>query len=175
MAEKRSRRDFTAREALELLSYDAKTGVFRWKAATMSFGGPKPAGHIAGSISDGGYRIIMVFGRKYRASHLAWLIMKGSWPHPALDVDHKNRCRDQDWWLNLRQGARAQNNMNSKLHVSNKSGVKGVSWRKDTGKWHARIGVKDRIILLGDYFDKSSAIAARRATEKLHYGEFSPL
>ncbi|MFY0735623.1 HNH endonuclease signature motif containing protein [Aurantimonas sp. NFXS3] len=171
MADRRNRRDFTREEVLALLSYDPVTGIFRWKIETHGHGGAIHPGDEAGTIKDG-YRHIILFGRQYRAQHLAWLIMTGEWP-TGFDIDHENRSRDDNRWDNLREATRSQNNINSGPHRNNKSGRKGVSWRKDTQKWHARIVVDGRTLLLGDFHELQEAIAARDEAEKHHYGEFA--
>lgn len=172
MAERRNRRDFTREEVLALLDYDAETGMFRWKIEANSHGGKIFPGDEAGTIKDG-YLQIKIFGRVYRSHHLAWLIMTGHWPPTAIDIDHKDRNRAHNAWANLRLATRSQNNMNAPISKANTSGVKGVSWKKDVQKWHARIGYNNRKILLGDFINKDDAIAARLAAEKQYFGKFS--
>ena len=170
MADRRDRRDFTREEVLALLSYDPETGVFRCRVDRRSFAGKAKAGAVAGQPKDG-YLVIGLFGRLYRAQHLAWLIMTGEWP-PKGDMDHRNRIRSDNRWSNLRLATRPQNNMNSLPRSDNTSGCKGVSFRKDTRKWHARIKAEGKVILLGNFIDKADAIAARRAAERKYFGEF---
>lgn len=172
MADRRDRRDFTREEVLALLDYDPGSGIFRWKIESNSRGGKIYPGDEAGSIKDG-YVHIALFGRKYRAQHLAWLVMTGEWPPRNRDVDHENRKRADNAWLNLRLATRAQNNMNSRVHSHNKSGVKGVSWRQDIGKWHARIVVGGKALLLGNFADKKAAIVVRQRAERELFGEFA--
>ncbi len=66
--------------ALEVLSYEASTGVFRWKAKT---GRKTVVGDVAGSLkatSYGTYRYIRVDGVQYLAQRLAWFCTHGRWP-----------------------------------------------------------------------------------------------
>lgn len=172
MAERRNRRDFTHAEAAALLSYDAATGVFRWLIETHGYGGSIRPGDEAGTVKDG-YVVIILFGRQYRAQHLAWLFMTGKWPPLDRDLEHEDRNRANNAWINLRLATRSQNNMNAGLRSDNKSGQKGVGLRKDTGQWYARITVERKIILLGHFRSFSEAVAARQAAERRYFGEFA--
>ena len=172
MAERRDRRDFTRAEAAQYLSYDPETGIFRWLVASHGYGGAINVGDEAGTIKDG-YRVIILFGRQYRAQHLAWLVMEGEWPPADLDLEHRNRNRADNAWRNLRLATRSQNNMNMGLRSDNKSGQKGVGLRKDTGRWYARVTVDRKIILLGHFDSFAEAVAARQAAERRYFGEFA--
>jgi len=172
MADRRDRRDFTREEVLALLDYDPETGIFRWKIESNSHGGKIHPGDEAGTVKDG-YVQITVFGRQYRAHHLAWLIVTGEWPPADREIDHENRNRADNRWRNLRLAVRAQNIMNSAPRRDNKSGHKGVSWRRDIQKWHARISVRGRILLLGNFDTIEEAAAVRKEAERLHYEEFA--
>lgn len=174
MAERRDRRDFSRAEVLEFLDYEPATGIFRWKVERNSHGGKIRPGDQAGGIDpNDGYIRVKLFGRLYRLQHIAWLIMTGEWPDPALDLEHRDRNRANNAWANLRLATRSQNNMNTGLRSDNKSGQKGVGRRKDTGQWYARVTVNRRVILLGHFDSFDDAVAARRAAERQHFGEFA--
>lgn len=172
MATKRNRRDFTREEAACLLSYDPESGKIHWVVDRLSYGGKAKAGTVAGQIHDG-YVIIGLLGKQYRAHHLAWLMMTGEWPPLDLDVEHQDRNRSNNAWTNLRLATRYQNIANVGTRSTNKSGRTGVSWRKDTGKWHARIKADGKIILLGNFVEFEDACRARAAAEAIHHGEFA--
>jgi hypothetical protein len=57
----------------DLLSYDPDTGVLLWKR------GPR-AGIHAGYEIAGGDIEVRLYGRLYRAHHLAWYLGHGEWP-----------------------------------------------------------------------------------------------
>ncbi|NQE62949.1 HNH endonuclease [Caulobacter sp. RHG1] len=175
MAERRVRRDFTREEVLRVLDYDPETGGFRWRVKRRAYGGHVEAGAVAGAINADGYVQIGLWGAHYRAQHLAWLIMTGEWPPSDLDVEHENRIRSDNAWRNLRLATRSQNNMNAGLRSDNKSGHKGVSFRRDTAKWHARIKVGGQVILLGNFEKLADAVAARRAAERRYFGDFAAI
>jgi len=174
MAAYRNRRDFTCAEVSEFLSYDPQTGVIRWKIFTKGRRGPIRPGDAAGTDKDG-YVQIKIFGKVYRAHHIAWLLMTGEWPPADCDMDHINRNRSDNAWCNLRLAHRSQNNVNSGLRADNKSGHKGVFQRKDTGKWEARITASRCVHILGNFGTMEEAIAARDDAERRYYGEFASL
>ena len=87
-------------------------------------------------------------------------------------VDHINRNPLDNRKENLRFVAATANMINKGLSDKNKSGYKGVSWRKDSNKWRAQIVVNRKAICLGTFERIEDAIEARKAAEK-HY--FEPL
>lgn len=151
----------------EVLHYYATTGQFRWLV--------KPnrnirVGSIAGCLTDRGYIGIKIDGRRYKAHRLAWFFMTGSWPEDQ--VDHKDRDRANNRWLNLREANRHQNSRNAKLRVDNSSGVKGVYWIEKTKRWRAVInGPKNKH--LGYFSSLVDATMARQEAERAHYGEYA--
>ncbi len=159
---------------MEVLRYDPDTGHLHWMITTHGRGGMINPGDIAGS-SKNGYLCINLDGCFYRAHRLAWFMMTGDWLPASQDIDHANGIRSDNRWSNLRLATRSQNNMNGKIPVNNKSGYRGVSWRKDTQKWHARIYVNRKPRLLGDYDTLKEAAAARAAAERELCGAYSSL
>jgi hypothetical protein len=93
------------------LSYNQKTGVFRWKIARPH----RPIGSIAGAYLSSRHRRICFNYKMYRCARLAWLFMTGSWP--KNEIDHINGIRDDDRWTNLRDVTRAENCQN--IHKTN--------------------------------------------------------
>lgn len=90
---------------------------------------------------------------------------------PAPQMDHI----DGDGLNNRRSNLRAatiQQNAANRVYRS-ASGRKGVSFRRDTGRWIARIGANgfDRHLGTFDTADEAAAAYARAAQE--HYGEFA--
>lgn len=103
----------------ELLTYDPLTGVFCWR--------PRRGCKIdkCGRIDKDGYLLIGVEGKGYRAHRLAFLYMTGEWPGP--EVDHLNRVRNDNRWVNLKSSNRLENARNRGPDRKNPTGVKGVS------------------------------------------------
>src|SRR5882757_5577117 len=106
-----------------LLKYDPITGDWTWLWPASS---RVEVGQAAGTISVHGYRIITIYGTKYRTARLAYLYMKGEWPPD--EMDHENRCKLDDRWENLRPLDRSSNALNRDLQSNNTSGVRGVHW-----------------------------------------------
>jgi hypothetical protein len=96
-------RELTAERLRELLDYDPKSGVWVWRISRKRM----RIGSVAGSINGDGYRRLMVDGRRYQASRLAWLYVIGSWP--IAEIDHKNLDKADDRFCNLRECTRLQN------------------------------------------------------------------
>jgi hypothetical protein len=172
MAAPRKNDPLTYERLLELLHYDPLTGVWLW---LVSRGGVR-AGAIAGrnqshDLPNCGYRYIKIDGRMYRSNRLAVFYMTGEWP-PHL-VDHENGKHDDDRWENLRLATDAQNNQNGELRSDNKSGIKGVRFRKAMRKWAAEIRCNGERHWLGLFTTREeAAIAVAEASERLH-GDFA--
>ncbi len=158
----------TLKRLHEQLEYNTDTGQFIWKVFKNSFARKVFVGAIAGSNKDG-YVQIICDQRQYRAHRLAWLFMTGSFPKSGYEIDHINGIRNDNRWVNLRLVTRSQNNMNAKPSIMNKSGHKGVHFYKLVNKWHARIQVKGKIILLGNFDLLKDAISARKQAEETYF------
>ncbi|UUG68203.1 HNH homing endonuclease [Salmonella phage vB_SalM_SPJ41] len=117
----------------EHLHYDPETGVFTWLVDRK---GKAKAGSVAGFKHHSSYIYIKLFGKRYAAHRLAFLYMKGYLPK---FVDHKNCIRYDNWFDNLRECSRSDNNCNAVKRRDNKSGVKGVYYHKQRGRWAAQV------------------------------------
>lgn len=155
----------------EVLDYDPLTGVFRWK---VDAGKKKiKAGSVAGGNRRDGYLRISIDGARYYGHRLAWFWMVGSWPDP--ECDHRDLDVSNNRWENLRLATSTQNKGNSGLRSDNTSGLKGLRWEVDRGRWLVRISIEGRMKNLGRYEDKGAAAAAYEAAAKQHFGEFARL
>jgi len=153
-----------------LLDYDPATGVFTWRETVR--GRNTVAGAVAGCVSQKtGYRSVGIDGGKQRANRLAWFWMTGQWPERL--VDHENGVKNDDRWDNLRHATKGQNNSNSRLKSNNRSGYKGVVYRKSMGKWTAQITVKRMHKHLGTFDTPEAAHAAYVSAANRDHGEFA--
>ncbi|CAH9014393.1 putative endonuclease subunit [Vibrio phage 501E54-1] len=85
---------------------------------------------------------------------------------PRQNTDHISGNTLDNRRINLRTASKAINGQNCRLNVDNTSGFSGVSYRKDTGKWVAKITVNNKVIWLGtNHITKVSAIIARLTAE----------
>jgi hypothetical protein len=154
---------------LALLRYDPGTGVFTWR---VDHNYNAKTGEVAGARFDGGrYWTIGIDGENYLAHRLAWLYMTGEWP-PA-DIDHRNRVGTDNRWDNLRLATPSQNLANAKKRSDNTSGVKGVSWFKQTRKWRAYVCQHGKETHLGYYATLEEARLVRQAKAAELFGEFN--
>jgi hypothetical protein len=74
---------------------------------------------------------------------------------------------------NLRIATIAENSQNRGKARTNKSGVKGVSRHRGTGKWRAVIGVNGKQIHLGLFTTPEAAHEAYTAAAEKFHGEFA--
>ena len=93
----------------------------------------------------------------------------------TVKLDHADRNRLNNCKFNLRVCTHHGNMGNSKIRTDNTSGFRGVSFRKDSGKWVAQIVNMYERIYLGLYATPEEAACAydRKALEI--YGEFAYL
>lgn len=113
-----------------LFNYDPITGLLVWKAISW--------GRKAGTKTAGGYIAVRVNGQAYQAHRLIWVIMTSS--APADDIDHINRARDDNRWVNLRAATLAQNSANVGKQRNNTTGYKGVGTLPHSpNRWQAQI------------------------------------
>jgi hypothetical protein len=140
------------------LRYDPETGDWTWIEQINS---RVEVGDAAGTISVHGYRIITFFGYKYRSARLAFLYMTGRWPDK--EVDHENRCKTDDRWVNLRDVTRSDNQINRDLQGNNTSGERGIHWDTNRNKWFAQVKRDNVTFSVGRYDTMEEAVSARDA------------
>ena len=150
----------THNQLKSFLNYCPDSGLFSWKIN----GKRNKNGEVAGSSHIRGYITIGIMGRQYLAHRLAWLYVTGEWP--KKHIDHINRDRSDNRFLNLREACHIVNSRNRKPSKNSLSGVTGVSWRKKDKKWQARINNDEGIqINLGYFANLDDAIVARKKAE----------
>lgn len=88
-------------------------------------------------------------------------------------VDHVNGDGLDNRRGNLRLAESCQNTRNSRLRIDNSSGYKGVSWKKSSQRWVARIMKDKRMIHLGYFDDPAEAYAVYCAAAFELHGEFA--
>jgi len=135
------------------MTYSRDTGLFIWNN-----------GDIAGTLDKGGYVIIKVNKKAYKAHRLAWLYEYREMP--SGHIDHVNHDRTDNRIDNLRDVSQAENNKNQRMYHTNTSGVTGVTFQY--GKWKTRINVDGKRICLGSFVEFSEAVNARKNAEVLY-------
>lgn len=135
MSKPKDKRRINRATVARFLTYDSKTGIFRWREARRQ---AVKAGDVAGHLASGdGYLTIFIQGYAYKAHRLAWLLYTGKWP--KHEIDHINRVRSDNRIENLREATKSQNKINSDIWRNNKSGYKNVHFHKATKKWAAEV------------------------------------
>lgn len=158
------KKELSAERLRELLHYQPETGLFMW---LTSRGGAVKAGALAGTLNTWGYAQIKIDGRLHLAHRLAWIYMTGKWPEK--DIDHVNRVKSDNRWVNLREVTASQNMQNRLMYRNNTSGFRGVSWSRQANRWQARIKVSGKLIHLG-YCNtpEAASVVYKAAAERMH-------
>jgi len=164
--------------AREALTYNPRTGAFRWNvrppshfvdAITRQKWNTRHAGRPAGSISSQGYLTIVIGYKRYLAHRLAWLLVHGS--NIPTGIDHIDGNPLNNRANNLRAASREDNMANAKMRRDNTTGVKGVGiWH---GRYRARIRRDGREYTLGVFDTLREATAARRKAAIRMHGAFA--
>jgi hypothetical protein len=151
------------------IKYDPDTGVGIW---LVSLSNRAQVGTIAGA-SNNQYWHIQYKNKCYKAHRLFWFLQTGQDPGP-LTIDHIDQDKLNNKFSNLRLATYNEQEQNKGKRLDNTSGHRGVFWKKDIKKYHARIKNYGKTIHLGYYNTLTEAVAARQAKE-LELYNFSPL
>ena len=89
-------------------------------------------------------------------------------------VDHINKNRADNRKQNLRCCNRAENDRNRRPYSTNTSGVSGVYFDKQRGRWTASISYNKKRLFIGRFANKEDAIRARLEKEVELFKEFAP-
>lgn len=170
----------------ELLHYDPDTGILVWKergehlfknSHDQMAWYTRHAGNRAGRqwVGTTGYasRRVRIFGKDYAEHRVAWLWMNDT--KLPSEIDHINRDPTDNRWANLRAATHIENMRNLSLSKANTSGVVGVSWQKQRGKWQAKCQVRGKTYNLGNFDtipEAASALSDFRASHSFspHHG-----
>ena len=101
------------------------------------------------ALHDGYFRIRLRNDKKALALFVHRLVLLAFQPNPENkpQVDHiDNNCSNNKIG-NLRWTTISQNCQNRNLTTKNTSGLKGVSWRKDSQKWRAQITINGKKLI----------------------------
>lgn len=161
----------TAKQLRSVLVYEPDTGLFIWRPRKK--GGKKNSWHgrRAGATKDGGYIVIRIDDRLYRAHRLAWLYMRGRWPR--TEVDHIDTDPSNNRWANLRLATSSQQKINARRRKDNTSGFRGIWWEKRRSHWVAEIRSDGQRFHLGSFATAEAANVAYLRAAKLLHGPFA--
>lgn len=143
--------------------YEVLTGHFIRRTSS----GSAKVGDIAGTYDGPGYRKIRLFGKWYKVHRLAFMYMLNRWP--VAEVDHINRVKDDNRWINLREADRGLNTVNVGPRKDSKTGIKGVSLCKISNKYKAYINSRGKRYYLGTFNTLEEAASIRMCAEMTYW------
>lgn len=120
-------------------------------------------GRIAGSISGAGYLRVKAAGVDVYAHRLVWYFVHKEVP---MSIDHIDGCKTNNNILNLRSITHAENHQNKAPQANCWTGVPGVNFDFQRGKWVAKIKTNNLTKFIGRFAHKQDAVEARLAAEK---------
>lgn len=142
----------TQEELKRLFIYSPETGIFerivRTSGAKLGY---------AGSKAPSGYLQIRINYKLYYAHRLAFLWMVGRFP---TEVDHINRIRDDNRWINLKEVNHYQNMQNQPVRKDNKAGYRGVYFDNRSNRWIARTHRMGKSQYIGSFKTREEACKA---------------
>lgn len=150
-----------------VLEYDKETGIFKWKKNVSRW----KAGMEAGSINVYGRLTITINRQCFQSHRLAWIYCYGEIPI-GYEIDHINNIPTDNRISNLRLATREGNTRNRGKQKNNKSGYKGVSYRKDIKKYTAQINANGKRKRIGNFDCPIKAYEAYTKVAKEIHGEF---
>lgn len=115
-------------------------------------------------------RCVSVDGRQSGKQYLHVFLMG---ERPGMEVDHRSGDSLDNQRHNLRWATSSQQKWNTKISCRNTSGVKGVSWLAQRGRWQAYITVGRKMKHLGKFITFEDAVKARKEAEAVMHGEFA--
>jgi hypothetical protein len=131
----------------------------------------RATGARAGSQDADGYWKLGWRGKTWRYNRAVWVVCKGRYPHPGMEIDHRNGVRSDNRIVNLRETTHALNSQNKKVSPTSTSKAVGVSWYAKTGKWRAAIKVDGKSQHIGYFDTEQQAIDAYQERKaEIHRG-----
>ena len=137
--------------------YDPELGLLCWKKANERWN-KKPAGSLHKCNAGKVYIRVTLDRNSVYAHRIIWIWITGEQPDT---IDHIDGNGLNNKWANLRSVKFSDNGKNQKKHLTNTSGYAGVSYRKDCGKWRARLMVDGKSISFGAFPTAEAAHKAR--------------
>lgn len=151
----------------DYFSYNRDSGVLTWKKRTSN---RVKVGDIAGSETKTGYLHVGFMGVDIKVHRIVWAIENGKWPEMYIDHIDGNRLNNKI--NNLREATSNQNAWNMRRPSHNTSGIKGVGFCKQTGKYTAWIWINNKKMWLGRHNTKDDAYNAYASEAKKLFGDY---
>lgn len=125
-------------------------------------GGPHKEGYIAITLTHFGSRHILL------AHRVLWCMRTGSWPR--FTIDHRDMNRTNNRFDNLREATFLEQAANRRAI---RSGLKGASFDKDTGRYVSQITRCGKNYFLGRFKTEAEAHNAYVLAAQSFHGEFA--
>jgi hypothetical protein len=127
-------------------------------------------GSKVGTKHHTGYIYVKLDGKIYSAHKLIFIMFNGYMPKV---VDHIDGNPLNNKIENLRAATQQQNCWNTVTRRTNTSGIKNVSWNKESKKWKVSMRINRKMKNIGFFHDLELAeLVAIEARNKYH-GEFA--
>ena len=146
--------------------FDYQDGYLVWKKSA----GTIKAGNKVESVSNRGYVVVQVGGKRYLAHRIIWLLLNGQMP---VMIDHIDGNKQNNLIENLREVDNTLNHWNEQKRSTNKSGYKGVWWHKQSRRWEAACRVNSKQITIGRFERIEDAVEAVRKFREQQHGEYA--
>ena len=148
-------------------AFYCRDGLLYRKVATVNC---RPLDEPVGTLRPSGYAEVSYRGELWKVHRIVFLLAYGFMPP---EVDHANGNTRDNRPENLRAATRSQNTMNARKRRDNTSGVKGVTWSAQKGKWKARIQVNGKRLHAG-FSDDPQELALRLDAMRANlHGDFA--
>lgn len=148
--------------------YNPETGSVVWKIAPCN---GILAGSTVGCINGSGYLITSVNKARILVHRVAWILYHQQTP-PDI-IDHANGNKLDNRISNLREASALENRANCIIRKDNTTGVKGVVFHRQTGKWWARITNNGKCRSLGLFSHIDDARIAYEHAARSDFGSFA--
>tara|TARA_E500000305_G_C3934118_1_gene194181 strand:- start:192 stop:689 length:498 start_codon:yes stop_codon:yes gene_type:complete len=150
------------KELQKAFDYDPITGILI----------NRTTGNIQNCLDSKGRYIVVSYKNESWQSHRICYYLGNEKDPNDLQVDHKDQNKQNNKLKNLRLLTNSQQQLNTKLRSTNRSGHAGVFFDKKGNKWRAYIAnpeEKNKKIWLYRGDSKEDAIKERKKAEKKYY------
>jgi hypothetical protein len=126
-------------------------------------------GNEVGYLTDGRYKSVVIFQKRYYLHRLIFLFHHG---HLPKIIDHIDGNILNNKIENLRSCTQQQNTFNSKCKSNNKTGIKNICWNKTKNKYEVFLSVNKKSKYFGSYNDIDYAIFIADAMRHKYHKEY---
>lgn len=129
-------------------------------------------------ICNHGYYEVCLYKNAIKKNQLIHRLVANAFlknPQNKKCVDHIDRNKTNNHFLNLRYATHSENGQNKNKQSNNTSGFTGVSFHKSRNKYIARYKLNKKEIFIGYYKTAIEASVAYKSKIKKIFGEFANL